>query len=94
MTPDEFYDITPSDFNLKLEGFYEAENDRERREYERQRWVIINIINCWIEKPIKKATDLVVFEWEKTETKKPVVKLSEAMTPEARERLERAFDKF
>lgn len=73
-------------------GYYEEIKEREQAAYERERWAVVNLLNAWTEKPIKSVQELAVFSWEK-ETG-AAVSLSERMTQEARERLEKAMDKF
>ena len=83
---------TPSEFNLAIEGYFNGINEANRAEWERQRWTAVNLLNAWLKNPIKKVQDLAVFEWEKDVSgSKP---LSKMMTPEARERLIKAMDKF
>tara|TARA_R100001163_G_scaffold8617_4_gene8476 strand:+ start:873 stop:1154 length:282 start_codon:yes stop_codon:yes gene_type:complete len=70
MNIEEFYDYLPKYFWIKLDGFYELENIRERSKWERTRWQTTLLLNIQIAKGKKlKPTDLIKFEWDKKETK-------------------------
>ena len=66
MSPKEFYDYLPKYFWLKLEGNIEAENLKERKEWERLRWQTTLLLNVHMSKnKTLKPTDLIEFEWDK-----------------------------
>ena len=92
LTPDQFFDLTVSEFNYMILGYYDEIREREQSAYERERWAVVNLLNAWTEKPIRRVQELAIFNWEK-EYRTPV-SLSQRMTQEARERLEKAMDKF
>ena len=92
LTPDHFFSLTVSEFNYMILGYYDEIREREQSAYERERWAVVNLLNAWTEKPIRRVQELAIFNWEK-ETG-AAVSLSERMTKEARERLEKAMDKF
>jgi len=55
-----------------LEGHYEQEEGRDRREWVKYRWQTTLFLNCFTSKEnTLKPKDLIVFDWEK-EDEKPV----------------------
>ena len=63
--PAAFYAMLLSDFLLAAEGFYELEEQRERRHWERARWTSAIAIQPHAKKGARiKPTDLCKFPWE------------------------------
>lgn len=78
MGVDEFYDYLPKHFWIKLDGFYELENIRERGRWERTRWQTTLLLNIQIAKGKKlKPTDLIEFKWDKKQKELDYKKLKE-----------------
>ena len=66
MSPVEFEELTPFEFQLKLEGFYEFQDSMQRREWERVRWQTARLLQPHAKKgKTISEKDLVVFPWEK-----------------------------
>jgi len=77
MPPEEFWDLTQREFWNKLEGFYELEDCRDRREWVRTRWQTCLFLNCYTTKAnTLQPKDLITFDWE-VEPEKEVVLPSE-----------------
>ena len=70
LLPDNFWDLTFHEYFLMQRGVYEYENSKEKREWERIRWLA-----CVLMQPHKKKgttlnpIDLMRFEWEKPKQK-------------------------
>lgn len=65
LTPAEFWDITQREFWNKLEGFYELEEHRDRRDWVRTRWQTCLFLNCYTTKNnMLQPKDLITFDWE------------------------------
>ena len=74
LTPNEFWDLTQREFWNKLEGFYELEENRERREWTRTRWQTCLFLNCYTGKDnTLQPQDLIKFDWEQEEIQKEIV---------------------
>lgn len=73
MSEQEFWDTTPKAFFLKLESSYDIEQFKQQQEWERIRWQTALLVNMQLAKKdrIKKLTDLIEFDWDKKEPKKP-----------------------
>jgi hypothetical protein len=67
---DELYDMLPYQFFIMVEGFFELETERDKREWERCRWQTCLLLNIHLPKnKILKPTDLFRFKGErKTKT--------------------------
>lgn len=78
MKVDEFYDMLPKHFWIKMDGFNELENMRQRVEWERCRWQTAYLLNVHASKgKTIKPTDLISFEWDKKEVDVDFKKLKE-----------------
>ena len=76
MQVDEFYDMLPKHFWLKMDGFNELENIRQRAEWERCRWQTAMLLNVHTKKgKTIKPTDLIEFDWDKKKKKVDFEKL-------------------
>lgn len=65
MTYEELYDMLPKHFWIKLGGFYELENIREKQHWSRVRWSTCLLMNMHIGKGKRlKPTDLFKFPEE------------------------------
>ncbi len=63
---DELYDMLPHQFFTMVEGFFELETERDKREWEKVRWQTCLLLNIHLPKnKILKPTDLFKFEGEK-----------------------------
>ena len=62
--------MTFDEFGNAMTGFYELEEQRQRQEWERTRWLAMLTITPHVKKgSIKNATDIARFPWE--QEKKP-----------------------
>tara|TARA_R110000744_G_scaffold139964_3_gene251123 strand:- start:2126 stop:2407 length:282 start_codon:yes stop_codon:yes gene_type:complete len=78
MKVDEFYEMFPKHFWLKMDGFNDLENMRQRQEWERCRWQTAYLLNPHTGKgKTIKPTDLIEFEWDKTKSEVDFEKLKE-----------------
>lgn len=67
------YDMTFAEFSNAMHGFYELEEQRQRQEWERTRWLAMITMQPHVKKgSIKKPTDLVTFPWEEKKSKPAV----------------------
>ena len=65
MGVEEFYDYLPKHFWIKMDGFYELENQRQRQEWERIRWQTTYLLNIQLPKrKTLKPKDLIEFDWD------------------------------
>lgn len=75
MSEEALADLTPRGFANKLKGFFELEEQKQRREWERTRWMTWLLIDIQLEEKYKlnDPKQLVKFDWEqdseKTESK-------------------------
>jgi hypothetical protein len=70
LTPSALYDMTFDELGNAIAGFYELEEQRQRQEWERTRWLAMLTITPHVKKgSIKNATDIARFPWE--QEKKP-----------------------
>ena len=66
MSVEEFYNMIPKHFFIKMDGFYELQKLKDRSEWERTRWQTAYLINVQIPKGKHlQLKDLISFEWEK-----------------------------
>tara|TARA_R100000995_G_C3482748_1_gene125072 strand:+ start:1139 stop:1435 length:297 start_codon:yes stop_codon:yes gene_type:complete len=66
MNIDEFYDMIPRHFWIKMDGFYELENLRNQDSWERTRWMTLCLLNIQLPRnKTLKPRDLIRFSWEK-----------------------------
>jgi len=72
LAPEIFWDMTQREFWNCLEGYYENEEGRDRRDWIKGRWQTALFLNCFTTKEnILQPKDLITFDWEK-ELEKPV----------------------
>jgi len=65
------YDLTFEEFGNAMRGFYELEEQRQRQEWERTRWLATITMQPHVKKgSIKKPTDIATFPWEEEQKKK------------------------
>lgn len=77
MLDSEFWECTIRDVNNRIKGFFELEQYRQRREWERSRWIATVLLSPNVKKgKTLKPKDLIEFEWEKPKAK-PKKQLSE-----------------
>ena len=70
MSVEEFYDMIPKHFFIKMDGFYELEQLRDRNEWERVRWQTAWLINIQLKRgKTLKLQDFIRFDWEKVNKK-------------------------
>lgn len=70
LTPSVFWDMTQREFWNALEGFYENEEQRDRREWIRTRWQTCLFLNCYTSKDtMLQPKDLIRFDWEDEEVR-------------------------
>lgn len=71
----EFWQSSLEDLSLRFSGFYELEQERQRAEYERDRFFTMSLLNIQIDRKHRfdKPTDWFKFPWEEEE--KPEVKI-------------------
>lgn len=70
MSDYEFWDCTLRDINNRIKGFFELEQYRQQREWERSRWIATVLLSPNVKKgKTLKPKDLVEFEWEKPKSK-------------------------
>lgn len=62
--PDQFYDMLPREWGNLVSGWNEKQNRLEQGNWERTRWMTTILLNPHTKKRIK-ATDLILFPWEK-----------------------------
>ena len=66
MTEDQFLDMLPKTFWIKVDGFYEFYNLKEKNEWIRFRWQTTLLLNIHLPKnKMLKEKDLITFDWEK-----------------------------
>ena len=65
LSVEEFYNMIPRHFWIKMDGFYEYENLRQQQEWIRCRWMTTYLLNVQLprNKSIK-PQELIKFEWE------------------------------
>lgn len=68
LSQNEFWASSLYDLSLRLKGFYELEEDRQRSDYERDRLFTLYLLNIHIDKKhrMTKTSDLMTFPWEKS----------------------------
>jgi hypothetical protein len=65
LTPSSLYDMTFEEFGNAMLGFYELEEQRQRQEWERTRWLAMITITPHVKKgSVKKPQDITRFPWE------------------------------
>ena len=67
LSPSAFDEHTPETLAAAIEGFKELEIERNRREWERTRFLAFYIRNLWLKKPLKSPSNWFEFDWEKPE---------------------------
>lgn len=88
LTPNQLDQHTPHSLQAAIQGHEEQEADREKRAWQRTRFLAFYIRNLWLEKPQGKPTDWFKFEWEKP-TKK-----AQSTNTAADKELSAKFDKI
>jgi hypothetical protein len=83
LSQSEFWSSSLRDLRLRMEGFFELEEDRLKGQYERDRLFTILASNIHLDKKsqYQRPIDMIVFPWEKEFKKKEVVP-EKPMTPE------------
>ena len=85
MSDSEFWQCTLRDVNNRIKGFFELEQYRQQREWERSRWLATVLLSPSLQKgKTLKPKDLIEFEWEKPKAK-PKKQLSEQEEKERKE---------
>ena len=70
LSVEEFWDLTPREFNNRLAGFFELQQVNQRMEWERCRWQTCYLLQPHSGKGKKiKPTDLIRFDWDKKDKK-------------------------
>lgn len=70
LSVEEFWDLTPREFNNRLAGFFELQQFNQRMEWERCRWQTCYLLQPHTGKGKKiKPTDLIKFDWDKKDKK-------------------------
>jgi hypothetical protein len=70
LSVEEFWDLTPREFNNRLAGFFELQQFNQRMEWERCRWQTCYLLQPHTGKGKKiKPTDLIRFDWDKKDKK-------------------------
>jgi len=87
MAADDFWEMTPREFSMKMKGYFDREMLKERQEWERCRWQTCIFVNTQVTKQIN-PKELIEFDWEKEERPK-----SEQMTIEELERIKNLYEK-
>tara|TARA_R100001163_G_scaffold22987_1_gene19389 strand:+ start:2609 stop:2905 length:297 start_codon:yes stop_codon:yes gene_type:complete len=65
MNVEDFYDMIPRHFWIKMDGFYEYENLRQQQEWVRTRWMTTYLLNIHLPRnKTLKPKDLIKFYWE------------------------------
>ena len=66
LSPAAFYSMEFQDFLLAAEGFMDLEENRERQQWERQRWLAAIMLQPHAKKNTTiKPTDICKFPWDK-----------------------------
>ena len=66
LSPAAFYSMEFTDFLIAAEGFVELEENRERQNWERQRWLATVLLQPHTKKGTSlKPTDIAKFPWDK-----------------------------
>lgn len=61
--------MTLWEFGQLQKGYFEAQRDKEKREWERTRWQTYILLQPHIKaNSLRKPSDLIKFEWEKEQT--------------------------
>ena len=79
LTPSVFYDMDFIDFHLAMEGWNEAEEQRQQMEWERTRWLAATMLAPHGKKgrPIQ-PRDLIQFPWDSVSKRRKLPKAKQA----------------
>jgi len=71
LMPQQFYDLTPKEFELALDDYDEAEERREKFELEKMRLQTLYLVNVHIKDKVTDLRKFMPFEWDKYEVYVP-----------------------
>lgn len=90
MSYDDFCRCTPSEFALVAENWKSHEEVLNQRSWVQTRYMMVSMLQPYCKKPIK-ATDILLFEWDKQKTPP---KSTEKSTRERMEEIEARLKKL
>jgi hypothetical protein len=68
MNADDFWGMTPGEFQNKVAGFYDHQMYHQRQEWERVRWSTCVLFNIQVDPKNRiEPQKLIKFEWEKSD---------------------------
>lgn len=91
LTPNQLDQHTTDSLQAAIQGRREQEEEAEKQEWQRTRFLAFYLRNLWLEKPLKRPTDWFKFEWEKQSGTTQVVDNTEVKAKT--EALNNHFDK-